>query len=116
MGGAVALQVHRRQTKAWDGAILLAPMCKVSEHNIFCTFIAQLWPNVTDSWADLMWFCPQIADNMIPPAIVVATLKFLARLVPRWKVVPTQDICELAFRVPEKQRKAASLPALYMKS
>ena len=32
MGGAVALKVHLRQPQAWDGAVLVAPMCKV----IFC--------------------------------------------------------------------------------
>ncbi|KAH7331879.1 hypothetical protein KP509_20G054800 [Ceratopteris richardii] len=31
MGGAVALKVHLKQPAAWNGAILLAPMCKVSE-------------------------------------------------------------------------------------
>ncbi|XP_058087219.1 caffeoylshikimate esterase isoform X2 [Magnolia sinica] len=31
MGGAVALKVHLRQTHAWDGAILVAPMCKIAE-------------------------------------------------------------------------------------
>lgn len=29
MGGAIALLVHRRQPDSWDGAVLLAPMCKV---------------------------------------------------------------------------------------
>ena len=29
MGGAVALKMHFKQPKAWDGAILVAPMCKV---------------------------------------------------------------------------------------
>ena len=29
MGGAVALLVHRKQPDYWDGAILVAPMCKV---------------------------------------------------------------------------------------
>ncbi|KAF8407810.1 hypothetical protein HHK36_006946 [Tetracentron sinense] len=31
MGGAVALKVHLKQPNAWDGAILLAPMCKIAE-------------------------------------------------------------------------------------
>ena len=44
MGGAVALQVHRRQTEAWDGAILLAPMCKVGEG------AAGVHPQVHGSW------------------------------------------------------------------
>lgn len=29
MGGAVALKVHLKQPDAWNGAILVAPMCKV---------------------------------------------------------------------------------------
>lgn len=30
MGGAVVLLLHRKKPAFWDGAILLAPMCKVS--------------------------------------------------------------------------------------
>jgi acylglycerol lipase len=29
MGGAVALKAHLRYPDMWDGAILVAPMCKV---------------------------------------------------------------------------------------
>jgi len=29
MGGAVALLLHRKKPEYWDGAILVAPMCKV---------------------------------------------------------------------------------------
>ena len=29
MGGAVALKMHLKQPEAWNGAVLLAPMCKV---------------------------------------------------------------------------------------
>ena len=35
MGGPVALKVHLKQPLAWDGTILVAPMCKV-------TFMAHL--------------------------------------------------------------------------
>lgn len=31
MGGAVALKMHFKQPKAWDGAILVAPMCKIAD-------------------------------------------------------------------------------------
>eukprot|EP00245_Coleochaete_scutata_P013628 TRINITY_DN560_c0_g2_i1.p1 TRINITY_DN560_c0_g2~~TRINITY_DN560_c0_g2_i1.p1 ORF type:complete len:346 (-),score=51.01 TRINITY_DN560_c0_g2_i1:837-1730(-) len=31
MGGAVALKIHRKEPRLWDGAILLAPMCKISD-------------------------------------------------------------------------------------
>ncbi|CAL9760574.1 unnamed protein product [Musa acuminata subsp. burmannicoides] len=34
MGGAVALKVHLKQPDSWDGAILVAPMCKISENLI----------------------------------------------------------------------------------
>ena len=29
MGGAVALLLHRKKPDYWDGAVLVAPMCKV---------------------------------------------------------------------------------------
>nr|WGU24035.1 caffeoyl shikimate esterases 6 [Crinum x powellii] len=31
MGGAIALKVHLKQPHAWDGAILVAPMCKIAD-------------------------------------------------------------------------------------
>ncbi|WMV14805.1 hypothetical protein MTR67_008190 [Solanum verrucosum] len=31
MGGAVALKVHMKQPDAWNGAVLLAPMCKIAD-------------------------------------------------------------------------------------
>jgi alpha-beta hydrolase superfamily lysophospholipase len=30
MGGAVVLMLHRKEPNYWDGAILVAPMCKVN--------------------------------------------------------------------------------------
>ncbi|XP_058099011.1 caffeoylshikimate esterase-like isoform X2 [Magnolia sinica] len=35
MGGAVALLLHRKKPKYWDGAVLVAPMCKVRS-NPYC--------------------------------------------------------------------------------
>ena len=29
MGGSIALLLHRKEPAYWDGAVLLAPMCKV---------------------------------------------------------------------------------------
>jgi len=29
MGGVVALLIHRKQPNYWNGAVLVAPMCKV---------------------------------------------------------------------------------------
>lgn len=31
MGGAVALKVHLKEPREWDGIVLVAPMCKISE-------------------------------------------------------------------------------------
>ncbi|XP_068637760.1 caffeoylshikimate esterase-like [Aristolochia californica] len=31
MGGAVALKVHLKQPQAWDGVVLVAPMCKIAD-------------------------------------------------------------------------------------
>lgn len=31
MGGAVALKTHLRESDAWDGAVLVAPMCKIAD-------------------------------------------------------------------------------------
>ncbi|KAG8077587.1 hypothetical protein GUJ93_ZPchr0007g3800 [Zizania palustris] len=31
MGGAVALKIHLKQPKEWDGVLLVAPMCKIAE-------------------------------------------------------------------------------------
>ncbi|KAG2714984.1 hypothetical protein I3843_03G057900 [Carya illinoinensis] len=34
LGGAVALKVHLKQPNAWDGAILVAPMCKIADNMV----------------------------------------------------------------------------------
>ena len=31
MGGAVALKSHLKEPSMWDGAVLVAPMCKIAE-------------------------------------------------------------------------------------
>ncbi|XP_073000587.1 caffeoylshikimate esterase-like isoform X1 [Typha latifolia] len=67
MGGAVALKVHFKQPDAWDGAILVAPMCK-------------------------------IAEDVIPPWPVQQILIFMAKVLPKEKLVPQKDIAEMAFK------------------
>ncbi|CAA6661787.1 unnamed protein product [Spirodela intermedia] len=46
MGGAVALLLHRKQPTFWNGAILVAPMCKISEemkpHPIVISILTRL--------------------------------------------------------------------------
>lgn len=38
MGGAVAIKIHRKNQAYWDGAILVAPMCKVIINFYFIIF------------------------------------------------------------------------------
>ncbi|OEL30157.1 hypothetical protein BAE44_0008824 [Dichanthelium oligosanthes] len=70
MGGAVALKVHFKQPNEWNGAILVAPMCK-------------------------------------------QVLIFMARLLPKEKLVPQKDLAELAFKEKKKQEQV-SLPMIIL--
>ncbi|KAK7270096.1 hypothetical protein RIF29_22997 [Crotalaria pallida] len=70
MGGAVTLLLHRKKPEYWDGAVLVAPMCK-------------------------------IADNMKPNAAVISIMKLLSIVVPTWRIVPTQDVVDTAFKDPD---------------
>ncbi|KAF3670792.1 putative caffeoylshikimate esterase-like isoform X2 [Capsicum annuum] len=76
MGGAIALKVHRKQPNAWNGAILVAPMCK-------------------------------LADNVVPSWLVTQILIGVAKLLPTQKLVPTQDLGELAVRDAKKRELTA---------
>ncbi|KAG2538788.1 hypothetical protein PVAP13_9NG359514 [Panicum virgatum] len=76
MGGAVALKVHFKQPNDWNGAILVAPMCK-------------------------------IADDVVPPWPVRQVLIFMAKLLPKEKLVPQKDLAELAFKEKKKQEQCS---------
>ncbi|XP_057484754.1 caffeoylshikimate esterase-like [Actinidia eriantha] len=82
MGGAVALLLHRKKPTFWDGAVLVAPMCK-------------------------------IADDMKPHPVVVNVLTKLCRIIPTWKIIPTQDIVDVAFRDPQVRQEIRSNPYCY---
>ncbi|XP_019192694.1 PREDICTED: caffeoylshikimate esterase-like [Ipomoea nil] len=82
MGGAMALLLHRKKPHFWDGAVLVAPMCK-------------------------------IAEEMKPPAIVLSVLKKLSKIIPTWKIIPTQDIIDAAFRDPAIRKEVRSNPLCY---
>jgi len=43
----------------------------------------------------------QIADDIKPNAFVLRVLSALSKVAPTWQIVPTQDIIEVAFKVPE---------------
>lgn len=82
MGGAVALLIHRKQPDFWDGAILVAPMCK-------------------------------IAEDMRPNPLVINVLTKLCKIIPTWKIIPTQDIIDIAFKVPEIRKQIRENPYCY---
>lgn len=43
----------------------------------------------------------QIADEMRPSPVVITILTALARIIPTWKLTPTPDVVDLAFRDPQ---------------
>ncbi|XP_066338828.1 caffeoylshikimate esterase-like isoform X1 [Miscanthus floridulus] len=53
MGGAIVLMLHRKEPTFWDGAILVAPMCKIVEdmkpHPIVISILSKL-SNVIPTW------------------------------------------------------------------
>ncbi|XP_051148652.1 caffeoylshikimate esterase-like [Andrographis paniculata] len=82
MGGAMALRLHLKDPDFWDGAVLVAPMCK-------------------------------IAEEMKPSPLVIKALTSLARLAPTWKLTPSPDIVDSAFRDPRVRQQIRSNPYTY---
>ncbi|CAA6663427.1 unnamed protein product [Spirodela intermedia] len=82
MGGAVALQLHRRDPTFWDGAVLVAPMCKISE-------------------------------KVKPHPLVISLLTRVEEIIPKWKIVPTKDVIDSAFKDPVKREEIRSNKLIY---
>lgn len=82
MGGAVALRLHRKDPTFWDGAVLVAPMCKISE-------------------------------KVKPHPVVVNLLTRVEEIIPKWKIVPTKDVIDSAFKDPVKREKIRSNKLIY---
>ncbi|KAK2637556.1 hypothetical protein Ddye_032348 [Dipteronia dyeriana] len=82
MGGAMVLLLHRKRPDYWDGAVLVAPMCK-------------------------------IADEVKPPAVIVSVLNKLCRIIPTWKIIPSQDIIDVAFKQPHIREQIRANPYCY---
>ncbi|KAL0389641.1 UNVERIFIED_CONTAM: Caffeoylshikimate esterase [Sesamum calycinum] len=74
MGGAVALLTHKKDPSFWHGAILVAPMCKISE-------------------------------KLKPHPVVISLLTTVEDVIPKWKIVPTKDIIDSAFKDPIKREE-----------
>ncbi|KAJ7565171.1 hypothetical protein O6H91_02G050900 [Diphasiastrum complanatum] len=82
MGGCVALHVHRKEPTSWSGAVLVAPMCKISE-------------------------------NMKPHPLVIRVLTALSPLIGTWRIVPTKDVIEMAYKDPIKREKIRENSLIY---
>ncbi|XP_020959534.1 caffeoylshikimate esterase isoform X1 [Arachis ipaensis] len=74
MGGAVALLLHMKHHSFWDGAVLVAPMCKISE-------------------------------KVKPHQVVINILTKVEDIIPKWKIVPTKDVINSAFKDPAKRER-----------
>ncbi|KAL0435896.1 UNVERIFIED_CONTAM: hypothetical protein Sradi_0297500 [Sesamum radiatum] len=74
MGGAVALLTHKKDPGFWHGAILVAPMCKISE-------------------------------KLKPHPLVISLLTAVEDVIPKWKIVPTKDVIDSAFKDPIKREE-----------
>ncbi|KAL4588266.1 hypothetical protein LXL04_001152 [Taraxacum kok-saghyz] len=82
MGGAVALVAHKKQPHFWHGAVLVAPMCKISE-------------------------------KVKPHQVVISVLTRVEDLIPRWKIVPTKDVIDAAFKDPVKREEVRGNKLIY---
>ncbi|CAN4123625.1 unnamed protein product [Withania somnifera] len=62
-----------------------------------------------DAWSGAILLAPmcKIADDMVPPWLVTQILVGLAKFLPKKKLVPQQDLAELAFRDVKKRKQAA---------
>nr|GMD72933.1 caffeoylshikimate esterase-like isoform X1 [Ipomoea batatas] len=84
MGGAVALLIHKLDPSFWHGAILVAPMCKISE-------------------------------KVKPHPLVISLLTKVEDVIPKWKIVPSKDIIDSAFKDPVKREEIRGNKLIYQK-
>ncbi|KAK6780792.1 hypothetical protein RDI58_022976 [Solanum bulbocastanum] len=82
MGGAVALLTHKKDPSFWQGALLVAPMCKISE-------------------------------KVKPHPMVISLLTKVEDVIPRWKIVPTKDVIDSAFKEPAKREEVRGNKLIY---
>uniref|UniRef100_A0A453KFP6 Serine aminopeptidase S33 domain-containing protein n=1 Tax=Aegilops tauschii subsp. strangulata TaxID=200361 RepID=A0A453KFP6_AEGTS len=55
----------------------------------------------------------QIADEMRPHPVVVSVLKLMTNIIPTWKIVPTTDVIDAAYRMQEKRDEIRNNPHCY---
>lgn len=82
MGGAVTLLLHKKDPSFWNGAILVAPMCKISE-------------------------------KVKPHPVVINLLTRVEEMIPKWKIVPTKDVIDAAFKDLAKREEVRNNKLIY---
>lgn len=82
MGGAVTLLLHKKDPSFWNGAVLVAPMCKISE-------------------------------KVKPHPVLVNILTRVEEIIPKWKIVPTKDVIDSAFKDSIKREEIRNNKLIY---
>ncbi|KAF8370175.1 hypothetical protein HHK36_003739 [Tetracentron sinense] len=79
MGGAICLLIHFRDTRAWNGAILVAPMCKISDN------VKPKWP-IPEILTFVAKFLPTLpivpTADLVDKSVKVAEKKIVATMNP----------------------------------
>lgn len=114
MGGAVALLLHKKDPSFWNGALLVAPMCKVTFLLLFINEPLQLIKLRHKSISFrynliisifISCVCEQISEKVKPHPVVINLLTRVEDIIPKWKIVPTKDVIDAAFKDPIKREE-----------
>ncbi|TVU00723.1 hypothetical protein EJB05_53833 [Eragrostis curvula] len=68
-----------------------------------------------DFWTGAVLVAPmcKIADDMRPHPVVVNILKAMTNIIPTWKIVPTNDVIDFAYKTQEKRDEIRTNPYCY---
>jgi len=68
-----------------------------------------------DFWAGAVLVAPmcKIADDMRPHPVVVNILRAMTSIIPTWKIVPTADVIDAAYRMQDKRDEIRGNPYCY---
>lgn len=82
--GAVVLLLHRKKPGYWSDAVLMAPMCKTT-------------------------------DEILKPSLLMTNVLItkLSHIIPKWKIIPTEDVIDKAFRLPHIRKEIRNSPLCY---
>lgn len=66
-------------------------------------------------WSGAVLVAPmcKIADEMKPHPVVVSVLRAMTSIIPTWRIVPTADVIDAAYRVQEKRDEIRANPYCY---